>query len=114
VDALPATVRQFVEGHFDTVTAVEVLLLLHRESQRAWSSGAVARRLRLDGEQTEAILDGLQQMGLVRRRDHTFEYAPRTRELASAVEMLAAAYSRYRFRIIWLIFSKRRPSTDGW
>jgi hypothetical protein len=113
VDALPVTVRQFVEGHFDTATGVEVLLLLHREPQRAWSSGAVAGRMRLDGEQAEAILDGLEQMGLARRQDHTFEYAPRTRELASAVEMLAAAYSRYRFRIIWLIFSKRPPSTDG-
>ena len=107
--SLPVTVREFVEGHFDTVTDVEVLLLLHREPKRTWTSGAVARRLRIHTQQTEDILDGLQQMGLVRRREDTFEYAPGTEEVASAVEMLAAVYSRYRFRISSLIFSKCRP-----
>lgn len=105
-DALPVAVRQFVEGHFDTATAVEVLLFLHRERPRSWSSGAVARRLRIADDQTRDILDGLSRRGLVRRRGFTFEYAPRTEEAAGAVEMLAALYSRYRHRIIGLIFSK--------
>ena len=113
VDALPLTVRQFVEGHFDTVTAVEVLLLLHREPQRAWSSGDIARRLRIDPLQTQNILDGLYRMGLVRRRDLHFEYGPGDEHAASAVETLSRVYSRYRYTIINLIFSKRRPALDG-
>ena len=113
VEALPVTVRQFVEGHFDTVTAVEVLLLLHRERQRAWSSGDIARRLRIDPQQTENILDGLDRMELVRRRDVRFEYGPGNEDVASAVETLAQMYSRYRYTIINLIFSKRRQAFDG-
>ena len=110
VDALPVTVRQFVEGHFDTVTAVEVLLLLHREQPRAWSSVAVARELRIDRDQTRDILDGLSRSGLVRRRGFTFEYGPRTEEVADAVATLAGLYSLYRYRIIYLIFANRpRP-----
>lgn len=113
VGALPSPVRQFVEGHFDTVTAVEVLLLLHRESGHAWSSDAVARRLRLDGEQTRTIIDDLEKARLVRRRGHAVEYTPQTQEVASAVEMLAAVYSRYRHRIISLIICTRHPPGDG-
>ena len=103
-DVVPATVRRFVEGHFDTVTAVEVLLLLRRESPRALSSSAVARQLRIDPAQTEGILTALERNGLVRRRGLRFEYEPRTEEVADAVETLADVYARYRYRIIGIIF----------
>ncbi len=108
-DTLPVAVRQFVESHFDSVTAVEVLLLLHRERPRPWSSGAVARRLRIDADQTRMILDGLSRRGLVRRRGSTFEYEPRTDNLAGAVEALGTLYPRYRHRIIRIIVTKRHP-----
>jgi hypothetical protein len=104
---LPATVRRFVEGHFDTVTAVEVLLLLHREQPRSWSSSAVARSLRIDTDQTRNILDSLSRGGLLRRRGFTFEYEPRTPETADLVERLAGLYPRYRYRISDLIFTRR-------
>lgn len=103
-DVVPATVRRFVENHFDTVTAVEVLLLLRRESPRALSSDAVAGRLRIDPDQTEGILTGLDRNGLVRRKGPSFEYDPRSEEAAGAVETLADFYPRYRYRIIGIIF----------
>jgi hypothetical protein len=102
-----ATVRRFVEGHFDTVTAVEVLLLLRRESPRALSSDAVARQLRIDPDQTQGILTGLDRSGLVRRRGPSFEYGPRSEEAAGTVETLAKVYPRYRYRIISIIFTRR-------
>ena len=110
-EALPAKLRRFLVGHFDTVTALEVLLLLHRERPRAWSSGAVARRLRLDPDQSEGILAGLDRRGLVVRQGSTFEYRPRTEEAAGAVETLADVYSRYRYRIMHIIFTPRRRGT---
>ena len=113
VKSLPVAVRKFVEGHFDTVTAVEVLLLLHRERPHTWSSGDVARRLRIDPQQTENILNGLHGMGLVRRIDLRFEYAPGNEAQAGAVDTLAAVYSRYRYTISNLIFSKGRRLPDG-
>ena len=107
-DVVPATVRRFVEGHFDTVTAVEVLLLLRRESPRALSSTAVARLLRIDPAQTEGIMTGLARSGLVRRQGPRFEYDPQTEEAAGAVESLADVYSRYRYRVIGIIFEGSR------
>lgn len=108
-DTLPVTVRRLVEDHFESVTAVEVLLLLHREPARCWSSIAVARRLRFDADQTRDILDGLSRTGLVRRRGFSFEYDPRTEDLAGAVDALGTLYSRYRHPIIDIIVTKRRP-----
>lgn len=105
-DALPVPVQRLVEGHFNTVTAVEVLLLLHREQPRSWNSAAVARKLRIDANQTRDILDTLTRSGLVRRQGITFEYEPRTAEMAETVERLAGLYPRYRFRISDLIFSR--------
>jgi hypothetical protein len=113
VDALPVAVRRLVEGHFDTVTAVEVLLLLHRERPRAWASSVVARSLRLDAEQTRDILDGLSRSGLVHRQGFTFEYRPQTEEIADAVEILAVLYAQYRFRIIGIIVAKGHHLRDG-
>jgi hypothetical protein len=107
-DVVPATVRRFVETHFDTVTAVEVLLLLRRESPRPLSCDAVAGRLRIDPDQTEGILTGLDRRGLVRREGPTFEYDPQTDEAAGAVETLVDVYSRYRYRIIAIIFAGSR------
>jgi DNA-binding IclR family transcriptional regulator len=107
-DVVSARVRRFVEGHFNTVTAVEVLLLLRRESPRALSSDAVARHLRIDRAQTEGILTGLDRSGLVRRRGPRFEYEPQTDEVAGEVETLADVYSRYRHRIIGIIFEGSR------
>jgi hypothetical protein len=107
-DVLPAAVRRFIEGYLDTVTAVEVLLLLHGESSRAWSSGAVASRLRIDPDQTEGILDSFNRSGLIRRRGRSFEYGPQSEEAAGAVDTLAAVYPRYRHRIMDIILTKGR------
>ena len=79
----------------------------HRERPRAWASRAVARRLRIDPDQTEGILAGLDRSGLVRRHGRSFEYDPRGEEAAGAVETLADVYPRYRHRIIDIIFTKR-------
>ncbi len=105
---LPATVRRFVEGYLDTVTAVDVLLLLHRESSRAWSSGAVANQLRIDRDQAEGILDSFDRSGLVRRRGRRFEYGPRSEEAAGAVDTLAEVYPHYRYRIMGIILTAGR------
>lgn len=108
-NAVPVTLWRFVEGHFDTVTAIDVLLHLRREHPRASTSRALARRMRIDPDQTESILARLDENGLVRRQGQAFEYGPRDEQAAGAVDTLADVYPRYRFRIIGLIFN---PSSD--
>jgi hypothetical protein len=100
---LTQSVRRFLEDHFDSVTALEVLLLLHREQPRSWTCTGVARRLRIDTDQTRNILDDLADQRLVRRAGFTFEYDPGNEDAASAVEQVAGLYSGYRVRIRDLI-----------
>ena len=103
-NALPATLRRFVEHHFDTVTAIDVLLHLRHEQPRAWTSRALARRLRIDPDQTEGILARLDENGLIRRQGQAFEYGPGSEQAAWAVDTLAEVYPRYRHRIIGIVF----------
>lgn len=111
VDALPVIVRRFIQDHFDTISSVEVLLLLQRQRARPWSSQAVARELRLDQEQADGILSRLDRGGLVHRYGPDFQYAPSTDEVADIVQMLADHYSRYRWRITALVFSGERADS---
>lgn len=105
VGGLPMTVHRFVEDHFDSMSSVDVLLLLHWKRPRRWSSRAVARELHLNEEQTEGLLTQLTEHGLVRRQGPEFCYAPSSDEAAGAVTLLAENYARYRWRITTLVFS---------
>ena len=111
VDPLPVTVRRFIQDHFDTISSVEVLLFLQRQRARRWTSQAVARELRLHQEQADGILSRLDQDGLVHRHGPEFQYAPSTDEVADSVQMLADHYSRYRWRIVALVFSGERADS---
>ena len=111
VDALPVTVSRFIQDHFDTISSVEVLLFLQRQRAHRWSSQAVARELHLDQEQADGILSRLDRGGLVHRHGPDFQYAPRTDETAHVVQQLADHYSRYRSRIVTLVFSGERPDS---
>jgi hypothetical protein len=106
-NVFPVTLSSFVERHFDTVSAVDVLLHLRREQPRSCTSRAVARQLRLDPDQTENILARLDEHGLVRRQGRSFEYGPRSEQAAGTVDTLAAVYPQYRHRIVGIIFPGR-------
>lgn len=108
--------RQFLEVHFESITSLEVLLLLHQERPRSWTSASVARRLRIDTDQTRDILDALTQRHLLRRAGFTFEYCPSLDDDARSVETVAELYPRYRVRIRDLIVHspvRGRPYSPG-
>ena len=113
VGGLPMTVHRFVKDHFDSMSSVDVLLLLHRKRPRRWSSPAVARELHLNEEQTEGLLTQLADHGLVRRQGPEFCYAPLSDEVAGAVTLLAENYARYRWRITTLVFPGERRAGSG-
>lgn len=112
IDVLPVAVRRFLEDHVDTVSSLEVLLLLQRDDARRWSGPAVARELHLDEGQVEGILTRLKRRRLIRRRGTDFQYAPPTDEIARVVQVIADHYPRYRWRIISLVFSPK-PAPPG-
>lgn len=107
-DDIPAEVRQFLAGHIQSLSGLESLLLLHKEPGRGWLAADVARELRVDPKWVETELDTFCRKGLVSRGDQNppqFFYAPASRELESAVDLLARIYPERRVTIIQLIFA---------
>lgn len=104
---LPSEVRAFIVRHLSSGAQLEVLLLLHRHRDRAWSATAVGRELRIDQEQAGWVLSRLAADGLLGGDEEAgYRFEPRLRRKASAVDALAGLYPTYRVAIISLIFSK--------
>ena len=103
---LPPEVSAFVERHLTTGAQADVLLLVHADPNRTWTSAAVGRELRIEEKQADQLLTGFVRTGLLRRGRDGYRYEPRTRRLAEVADAFVALYPAYRVAIISLIFSK--------
>jgi hypothetical protein len=103
---LPEPVVRFVQGNIESVSEVEVLLLL-RAQLHAWSPTAVATELRLTPRFAELTLHELYRRRLLTYwvLPHTYIYDPKTEEQRSLVDDLASHYETMRHAIIDVIFS---------
>lgn len=104
--------KQFITDYIDSVSQLEILLLLQTNPQQVWSAEVMARELRIEPTGAAQELTQLAAKGfLAPAPDNpaTYHYAPRTPELQANVVALAQAYLVRRVTVISLIFSK---STD--
>ena len=109
---LPKTVQKLIEQQFHSVADVDTLLLLVRD-HRGWDASAVARKLRIDVDQTAEILARLRRRGLLRAEEDTYRFDPRDPALAAAVMLLANLYPTYRVAIVSKIYARPSgPITD--
>ena len=108
---IPSIVREFIGKYIESVTALEILLLLQDTPRAEWGSLEISRALELDPTVVAARLEELKSAGLVRDRslahERFYQYAPATQEIELAIDEVAKAYSMYPVRIIGLIFSSR-------
>ena len=112
-DGIPARVKQFITEHVDSVMQLELLLMLAGPEARPWTAAELAQQLRVDAGWVDTTLRALAAGGLVAVTDGAaapagaqFRYAPRTPDLAAAVNELGAAYADRRVTVIGLIFAK--------
>ena len=103
--------QRLIAEHIDSVEQLEILLLLHKDSARAWSAEAVARELRVSPISAGDRLKELMRAGILVRVEGVgsgaeYRYAPDSPKLAEAVNGLASAYTERRVTVINLIFSK--------
>jgi hypothetical protein len=107
VNGLPEDVSHFVTQFMESVEQLEVLLLLRRSPERAWSAGEVARELYSHPTSVIQRLELLLGQGLLREHGQgCFQYAPRSSDLDRTVGVLAELYRERRVAIITLIASK--------
>ena len=105
---IPGEVRRFIAAHLDSVSALEVLLLLHAEPDRAWTADDVAAQLVTKPPAAAGFLGHLRDHGLASEQDGRFRYAPHR-----AVDALAAAYAARRHTVISLIFDRPDPAASA-
>jgi hypothetical protein len=104
---LPVPVQKLIQRHLDSAADVDTLLLLYGTGT-PWTGPAVARELRIDGEQAIDILARLCRGGLLRAEVDVYRYGPKSSKLAAAVASLAELYPTYRVAIVTEIYA--RPS----
>ncbi len=106
---LPNGVSRFITHHIHSVEQLEILLLLHRHPERAWSADAVARELRIAPESAGERLEGMVHHRLFVRQGVSpkeYRYGPENMKLDDTVRDLAAEYMKRRVMVINLIYSK--------
>ena len=91
--SLPDDLRRFLLFAVPSVPFLEALLLFRAEPATAFDGAAVARRLYLDPQAAEALVDALQRAGLVAPAAAGLRYAPADATQAALIDRLAAAYA---------------------
>ena len=110
VGELPETVRRFIIDHIESVEQLEILLLLLRRPDEAWSAQGVARELRISELSAGERLEDLHRDGVAVQvhdgAEESYRYSARNAQLDESVRGLASAYAERRVTVINLIFSK--------
>ena len=103
---IPPDVQAFIREHLSSVAQLELLLLLHGNPGRPFTTESAAEALRIDPAWAGAEIDGLRKRGLFAEVDRgTFCYEPVTDQLGQTIDRLASAFSTHRVSVITLIFS---------
>lgn len=106
---VPEGVRRFIARHVDSISLLDVLLLLRAVPGKRWTATEVGAAL-VTGEQPAAgHLEQLHTSGLVSREENEFLYAP-SAEDGTAVDELAECYARRRHTVIGLIANSTNRS----
>lgn len=103
---VPANVERFIRAEVESVEQLEVLLLLRGAADKRWTPDEVARALVSRTESAATWLEGMEQSGLLRTIDGSYQYAPPTPEVERTIDALAESFAKYRVSVISLIFSK--------
>jgi predicted MarR family transcription regulator len=84
---------EMVEYSFGSVWALELLLLLYRDRDRAWAHADLVRELRSSDVVVRDSMRRLMASGLIVVEGDAARYRPATQEQDDLVEQLAAEYS---------------------
>jgi hypothetical protein len=99
-------VLAFVRGSIRSAWALEMLLLLRRDPQRAWSAEALVAELRGSVDLLNQSAASLAAAGLVDIVETgQYVYRPRASQLAELVDALAELYAHKPVAVLSTIFS---------
>jgi hypothetical protein len=105
---LPPDVRQFLSDYVQSISQLELLVLLQRDAEKFWSVEEAAKELYTPASMTEPLLESLRMNGLVSFGGETkrdYRYAPKSPALDKLVRDLVQLYAERRVTIINTIYS---------
>jgi DNA-binding IclR family transcriptional regulator len=106
--AIPHSVQLLLRERIQSIAQLEVLLSLRAAPATIHCVAELAKELYTPESMTASLLEGLRTRGLAERVEGApsgYRYAPKTAELARAVDELAQLYQQRRVTIINLIYS---------
>ncbi|HEU0014126.1 MAG TPA: hypothetical protein VFQ45_10605 [Longimicrobium sp.] len=107
-EAIPEDVLRFIARYIDSAEQLDLLLLLHRDAERAWSPAAAAEAVYSVPASSERRLQALAEQGLAARgAGGAYAYAPRDPGLAETVDALAQAYRSNRAGVITTVLERQ-------
>lgn len=95
----------FVQASVRSVWALELLLLLRRDPQRAWHPDELVRELRSSLAIVHEELTGLRSAGLVGETDGCFRYGPVAPALDALVDGLQTTYAARPMAVVKAIMA---------
>jgi len=104
---LPDDVLRLIAAHIDSISLLDVLLLMRAAPDRSWSPPEVARALVTTEEMARDQLAKLRKAALAREAEGAYTYAPDARWEA-AVDGLAEEYARRRHVVIATVYGADR------
>ena len=115
---ISAETLKFVRRSFESVWALELILMMRRENTRCWSVSELTQQLRASELLVGGILPDLVRKGLVLETAlGMFQYRSAAVELEQLVDKVAVAYAENRIRllvgcvlIIFAIVSRNRAT----
>ena len=102
----PADVKEFIGKHIHSVAQLEILLMLLREPERAWTSAEITKGLYLESQMVTQLLRDIVQRGFAVQTEASFRYQPANDADRQLIERLAQVYQERRVAVIAEIFSK--------
>ncbi len=102
---LSEDVRRFIQDYIQTVGSLDTLLLLQRDSTRAWSLDEIARELRTSPLGVAGFIREFMTNGLVEEEESQYKYHPINSKLEAAVHTLSRDYSIRPVAIVNAIYS---------
>lgn len=105
--SVPQDIVLFIRECVDTLGTLEILLLLQSSGGRARTVQQISDEIRSSPLAVECSLDVLIVRGLVSQTADGYLFRPRTGDLESKTQRLAALYHERRAAVITIIFSRR-------
>jgi len=106
---VPDQIKKFIWLFIPSVSYLEALLMVRSDARKWWDYKEIAPRLYLDDAITQQLLEDLRAAGALNANEQDttlYRYEPRTPELQTLIDQLAALYAHNLVGVTHLIHSK--------